>query len=93
VQEALNNVRKHSQAHQVEIELNTDRSRLIIAVRDDGVGITANVARSDSHGILNIRQRAQTIGALVEWQQPKKFPSGTEVQIELPLPQTEKENG
>jgi signal transduction histidine kinase len=93
VQEALNNVRKHSQAHQVEIELNTDRGRLIIAVRDDGVGITAKVARSDSHGILNIRQRAQLIGALVEWQQPKKFPSGTEVQIELPLPQTDKENG
>jgi signal transduction histidine kinase len=93
VQEALNNVRKHSQAHQVEVELNTQEGRLMISVRDDGVGIAAKVARSDSHGILNIRQRAQLIGALVAWRRPKNFASGTEVQIELPLPQAEKENG
>jgi len=62
-------------------------------VRDDGVGIAAKVARSDSHGILNIRQRAQLIGAYVAWKQPRNFPSGTEVQIELPLPHNEKENG
>jgi signal transduction histidine kinase len=93
VQEALNNAGKHSQAHQVEIELNTDRGKLIIAVRDDGVGIAAKVARGDSHGVLNIRQRAQLIGAVVEWRKPEKFASGTEVQIELPLPKAEKENG
>jgi len=93
VQEALNNVRKHAQAHQVEVELDTDKGSLMIAVRDDGVGVTAKIARSDSHGILNIRQRAQLIGAHVAWRRPTKFASGTEVQIELPLPQADKENG
>jgi len=93
VQEALNNVRKHSHANRVEVHLHSRNGSFVIAVRDDGVGIGAKAARGDSHGIVNIRQRAQLIGARVDWHRPRAFDSGTELQIELPLPRAEKENG
>jgi signal transduction histidine kinase len=85
VQEALNNVRKHSQAKHVEVELDGAPEFLRIAIRDDGVGIASTDSKSGSHGILNLKQRAQLIGAQVAWQRPKKYGSGTEVEIKLPL--------
>ncbi len=83
VQESLNNVQKHSHANNVEVEISRRSDTLIIAVRDDGVGIATKAVRSDSHGILNIKQRAQLIGAKVDWRKPGNFSSGTELRIEL----------
>jgi signal transduction histidine kinase len=47
------------------------------------VGIPVNAVKSESHGILNIKQRAQLIGAKVDWRKPNNFDSGTELKIEL----------
>ena len=67
VQEALNNVQKHSGAKLVELSIAQKNGTLIIAVIDNGKGIDKRTIRRDSHGLLNIRQRAQLIGAQVEW--------------------------
>ncbi|MBX9947876.1 MAG: CHASE2 domain-containing protein [Candidatus Obscuribacterales bacterium] len=83
VQEALNNVGKHSKASVVELKIEKVEHQLMIAVTDNGRGIDPKLIRKDSHGLLNIRQRAQLIGAQVEWKKPVKFPSGTELSLKI----------
>lgn len=83
VQEALNNVQKHSQAKKVNLSIKTDSGSLLISVADDGKGIDPRLIKRDSHGLINIRQRAQLIGARVEWKRPVQFVSGTELTIEI----------
>lgn len=83
VQEALNNVGKHSKASIVELKIEKIDQQLTIAVTDNGRGIDPKLIRKDSHGLLNIRQRAQLIGAQVEWKKPVKFPSGTELSLKI----------
>lgn len=83
VQEALNNVGKHSKASIVELKIEKVEHQLMIAVTDNGRGIDPKLIRKDSHGLLNIRQRAQLIGAQVEWKKPVKFPSGTELSLKI----------
>jgi two-component system sensor histidine kinase DegS len=62
VQEALNNVRKHSQARTVEVIIQFDPSSVEATIRDDGVGfdIAATEARLESGknlGIVSMRER------------------------------------
>lgn len=92
VQEALNNVQKHSGAKLVELSIAEKKGDLIIAVTDNGKGIDARMIRRDSHGLVNIRQRAQLIGAQVEWRKPEKFANGTELRVRITI-NREQNNG
>lgn len=85
VQEALNNVQKHSQAKNVELTIASKPNSLILSIIDNGKGMPARSQKGESHGILNIKQRAQLIGARVDWRSPNRYLSGTEVRIELAL--------
>lgn len=85
VQEALNNIEKHSEATMVEVFVERDNDTLMISVADNGRGIAAGAIRKDSHGLLNIRQRAQLIGASVDWVRPLRFATGTEVRLRIIL--------
>jgi signal transduction histidine kinase len=85
VQEALNNVGKHSHASKCEVKLQTHLSNLEITVSDNGNGINPKLIRKDSHGLLNIRHRAQLIGATVEWKKADVFEHGTQVKVRMPL--------
>ncbi len=85
VQEGLNNVGKHAQANQVAVKLQNHNGDLEISVSDDGRGFNPKAIRKDSHGLLNIRHRAQLIGATVEWRKPQAFNQGTEMLVTLPL--------
>jgi two-component system nitrate/nitrite sensor histidine kinase NarX len=83
VQEALSNVRKHAQAHEVWVEVQqTPRWR--VEVRDDGYGFDPDGAGPDeTHvGLRIMRERANNIGATVE---VASVPgSGTCVVLKLP---------
>jgi signal transduction histidine kinase len=85
VQEALNNVQKHSAAKLVELSIGEKNGSLIISVADNGKGIDRKLIRKDSHGLLNIRQRAQLINAQVEWRKPEKFNTGTELRLKIAI--------
>jgi Signal transduction histidine kinase len=85
VQEGLNNIYKHSQAKFVEVSIGLQEADLLIKVTDNGKGIDPAKIRSDSHGLLNIRQRAQLIGAQVEWAKPKQYATGTELKLIIPV--------
>jgi signal transduction histidine kinase len=85
VQEGLNNIYKHSAAKVVELSIGLQEADLLIKVTDNGRGIDPGKIRSDSHGLLNIRQRAQLIGAQVEWTKPQQYATGTELKLTMPV--------
>ena len=67
VQESLTNIRRHAQAKQVQILLQTDADNLELCVKDDGIGFdlaTLSGRRGEgfSLGLLGIRERAVGVG-------------------------------
>jgi two-component system sensor histidine kinase DegS len=54
IQEALNNVARHAQAHQVRVLLNVSEEILQIIVEDDGEGFHVNEVLSDDSGRRNL---------------------------------------
>jgi signal transduction histidine kinase len=83
VQECLNNVQKHAQASEVKLEIGRKGESLRIVIKDNGRGLNPKEIKPESHGLVNIRQRAQLIGASVTWRKPAEFVSGTEVALTI----------
>jgi two-component system nitrate/nitrite sensor histidine kinase NarX len=83
LQEALSNVRKHSRASSVTIDvLRGDGYRF--AVRDDGRGFDAPAVAEDGHfGLRIMRERAHRIGGRLRI--ASRAGAGTEVTLDLPL--------
>jgi signal transduction histidine kinase len=90
-QEALNNVIKHSQATEVEIQLfcsvlNTAErepaygNRVELSVRDNGRGFAIDSAPTDRLGLEILRERAEEIGAKIKIE--SEIGEGTEVKVE-----------
>jgi two-component system, NarL family, nitrate/nitrite sensor histidine kinase NarX len=82
IQEALSNVRKHSQAREVVLRV-TPSPRWRFEVHDDGVGFIAGSASDETRvGLRIMQERAERIGATV---QVASAPgSGCSVVLELP---------
>jgi signal transduction histidine kinase len=88
VQEAMNNISKHAEAHQVMVELGAQNGHLHLCVRDDGRGFdaTAVAARGPKDagmGLLDIAERARLVGGVAAISSAPG--TGTEVAVELPL--------
>jgi signal transduction histidine kinase len=87
VQEALNNVRKHAQANEVQIGLRTDANEITVEIRDNGKGFdVAGARRSKSQsggvGLLNMRSRAQMLGGDLKIE--ARPGAGTRVTLTIP---------
>ena len=63
IQEALNNVRKHSHARDVEVVITFETGRVTATVKDNGVGFDTSAGaspdRSRRLGLTSMRERAQ----------------------------------
>jgi nitrate/nitrite-specific signal transduction histidine kinase len=72
VQEALTNVRKHSGARRAEVSFSVRDRHLDVVIEDDGHGIGTPLAAADRprYGLRAMRERADSIGALVDWSNP-----------------------
>ena len=87
-QEALTNVRKHSKATEVKVQLNYDKSDVALIVSDNGKGIVAtDEGKSDGKhkgfGLISMRERARNVGGQFEVEsEPDK---GTTIKISLPI--------
>ncbi|HKW44199.1 MAG TPA: GAF domain-containing sensor histidine kinase, partial [Candidatus Eremiobacteraceae bacterium] len=82
VQEALTNVRKHSNAKTVRVALRTARAEMIAEVKDDGRGFEAG-EREAGQGIAGMRERAQLAGGrLSVSSRPNR---GTTVRVSVPM--------
>ncbi len=88
LQEAINNVYKHSGASNVGIQMACNGNGFKATVRDDGKGFdverTSHNRAEGGLGLLGIRERVGLLGGVlvIKSQQGK----GTELRIEVPLP-------
>jgi signal transduction histidine kinase len=85
IQESLNNVQKHAQAHVVQIKLTWRTDQLDASVTDDGVGFEASASPGTGrYGLTMLRERVQDLHGEMR---VKSVPgAGTTVQFEIPLP-------
>ncbi|MCJ7579950.1 MAG: PAS domain S-box protein [Candidatus Aminicenantes bacterium] len=84
VQEALYNVKWHSHAKTVHIKLKKNKNHLEMTIEDDGIGIKEeDLTKSNSFGILGMKERASFLGGKVEFKGlPEK---GTTITVTIPL--------
>lgn len=88
VQEALTNVRRHAEAHRVEVRLEQEEGSLRFEIVDDGVGFTpAREARSDGLGVRHMHERAVAMGGTLDID--SEGPTGTVVRLTIPVPEGE----
>jgi signal transduction histidine kinase len=78
--EALANAAKHSQASRIDVSLEQRDGRLLLSVRDDGVG-GADAARGS--GLVGLTDRVEALGGSIRVSsRPRK---GTQIAVELPV--------
>ena len=82
VQEALNNVSKHSMARRADLSVRATRGTIQIEVADDGVGFETNLVR-EGFGLVGMRERAALLGGTLYVTSNRG--SGTRVRAEIPL--------
>jgi signal transduction histidine kinase len=84
--EAIMNALRHSEATNIEVEIQYLRNLLRLCVRDNGCGIDPKLVQkaTDSYrGLCGMRDRADNIGARFGiWSRPR---AGTEVRVEVPV--------
>ncbi|HEY4393391.1 MAG TPA: PAS domain-containing sensor histidine kinase, partial [Polyangia bacterium] len=67
LQEALTNVARHAEAHQVVVELLREQEAAALVISDDGRGLAAAEAGgSQSLGLMGMRERAAALGGEIE---------------------------
>lgn len=83
LREALSNAVRHAEATEIDVELEADPSRAMLAVRDNGRGISESGRRS---GLANLASRAKDVGGtfdarrgadggtVIEWCAPLSLP-------------------
>ena len=84
LQEALTNVARHAQASQIQVTLQRSACDLVLEIRDNGKGLTAEVIDSPSSlGLLGMRERVRPFGGSVYLSgRPGK---GTTVSVTMPV--------
>lgn len=85
-QEALNNAGRHGRAAHIGVTIEYDADTLAVSVTDDGVGFAHTEAQpSDGHwGLLNMRERAGSIGGRLDT--TSRPGHGTTVAVTVPRP-------
>jgi len=84
--EAVSNAVRHSGARTIEVALDCADGRLVLGVKDDGVGFDGEPAAGDyggHYGLVGMRERAAQIGA--ELKLTSQRGRGTVVNVTLPI--------
>ena len=82
IQEALNNVFKHSSATKVEISIEEQPGQILFLITDNGIGFKSN-SHNKGFGLIDIKERAELIGANIQYLN-KPYGSGTTLEIVIP---------
>jgi two-component system, NarL family, sensor histidine kinase DevS len=82
VQEALNNVSKHSMAGRADLSVRATSESIEVEVVDNGVGFEPSLVR-EGFGLVGMRERAALLGGTLEV--ISNSGSGTRVRAEIPL--------
>jgi signal transduction histidine kinase len=90
VQEALSNVRKHSQATKADVNLLSEIGRVVLTIQDNGIGFKVpsnyeGLTQRGKLGLIGMQERAQLLGGIITVEsEPGK---GTRLSITVPLVQ------
>jgi signal transduction histidine kinase len=79
--EAMTNVERHGRADVLSVSYRADEARVVLEIRDDGVGFNPTDRRADSYGMTGMRERADTIGAIVRVE--STVGAGSTITVEL----------
>ena len=95
IQEALNNIRKHSGATKVNVRLEFLEKKLIVDINDNGKGFdlarTLHSAVDAGHvGLVGMKQRAEMLGGNIKFKSSQG--GGTTIVLTLPVQQPAGEN-
>jgi protein-histidine pros-kinase len=82
-QEALTNVRKHAHATRVTLALRVNGTRLELEVADDGVGLGADLERTQRHGLAGMKHRVQMCAG--DFRLASQPGGGTRIVVGIPL--------
>jgi signal transduction histidine kinase len=82
VQEALTNVVKHAEASRVEVRVSDRDGRLVVLVRDDGVGFDAAKGFT-GFGLVGMRERLALVRGTLEIESAPG--AGTTIRASIPL--------
>lgn len=85
VQEALTNVKRHSQSDSASVEMIHKDGRLRVEIRDRGVGFDPDAVSSERFGLRGIRERARLFGGQATIDSAPG--DGTRITVELPIGQ------
>jgi signal transduction histidine kinase len=88
VEEAVNNARKHAQAKHIWTRLRVEGTTFVVEIEDDGVGfeveaVDANYEQRGSLGMVNMRERAELISAVLRIRSAPG--AGTKITVLVPL--------
>lgn len=86
VQEALNNIEKHSYATKASVFINRKDSKIVIYINDDGIGCSSQTMtekmKSNEHlGLRSMKDRMELMGGKIDFISSQD--DGMEVRIEL----------
>ncbi len=85
MQEALNNVARHSGAKEAWVKLRSKDRMIEMDVEDHGRGMDA-AARRRGLGVIAMRERAEMLGGTIEFLRPPE--GGTLVRLKVPIGRT-----
>ncbi len=88
IQEALNNVEKHSEATDVALTLSDTDTELLMTIEDNGIGFkspsasASNPRKKSGMGLVGIMERVAFVGGFVEF---KSIPDkGARIEVKIP---------
>ncbi|MFT6321106.1 MAG: signal transduction histidine kinase, partial [Granulosicoccus sp.] len=84
-QEVLNNINKHANASEVELQLIEHQQNITLMIIDDGIGfdMNSNKLKTNSYGFRNINSRIISLKGKFDIDSSPR--NGTIITIELPL--------
>lgn len=89
VQEALSNIRKHSNAKNVLVKIEANRTKLYVVIHDDGIGFNTEEvyggddSLSGGFGLIGMKERAELLGGSLQITSVKG--KGTKVIVNIPI--------
>ncbi len=82
LQEALNNVARHSKSNSAEVRLNLKPESVVLEVEDSGIGF-ANGTNGRGMGLVSMRERAELVSGQIEFLTGRA--GGSLVRLSVPL--------
>ncbi len=89
VQEALNNVKRHSQSEDVDVHFIFEPNQVMLCVQDKGKGfeIKRQIENGNGWGLAGMKERTESVGGIFKVDSAPNF--GTLIEVTIPCTSTE----